>query len=82
MAEKGRKRPISADFQEGRPDTPQSPHLLHPHLRQPKKRLLVAVSFGFCTCAAAKVAGIFLMGHIVRQNKYHLGHLFQSFFCF
>ena len=36
-ADKGRKRPILADFQEGRPAArhPSSPHLLHPHVRQP-----------------------------------------------
>ena len=38
--EKGRKRPISADFREGRPDTPLNPHLLHPHLRQPNEALV------------------------------------------
>ena len=33
---KGRKSPISADFQEGWPARhPLNPHLLHPHLRQP-----------------------------------------------
>ena len=32
-AEKGEKRPISADFQDGRPGHPLNPHLLHPHLR-------------------------------------------------
>ena len=36
-AEKGRKRPISANLQEVRslPVAPQTPHLLHPHLWQP-----------------------------------------------
>ena len=34
-AEKGRKRPILADFQEGAARHPLNPHMLHPHLRQP-----------------------------------------------
>ena len=35
-AEKGRKRPISADFGRLAARHPVNPHLLHPHLRQPK----------------------------------------------
>ena len=43
-AEKGRKSPISADFRDGRPDTPLNPHLLHPHLRHPNFEAFKLVS--------------------------------------
>ena len=51
-AEKGRKTPEKADFQEGRSETPQTPiNLLHPHFQVQKKH---AKKFGIKKFGAPK----------------------------
>ena len=69
--EKGRQRPISADFRAAR--HPLNPHLLHPHLRQPNCTEKVCVDF----LAPRNVFGKFPLGFLsTRAFSWESGPIF------